>query len=122
MSGVGIDLNPGAEPSLVSLGDFHDIPFGEGAFDVVFTNSLDHAFDIAKVICEVQRVLKPDGLLIVEAAAGHLEGGHLDAWDCFYWPTRDALIRLLEEHGFQLLERTPFYFPWHGEQLCLTRE
>ena len=119
---VGIDLNPGADSPLVIRGDFHDIPFEADFADVIFTNSLDHAFDIRKIIAEIQRVLKPDGFLIVEAVPGLKEGVPLDAWDCFCWETRDDLVSLFESFGFVLIERSSFDFPWHGEQLCFERE
>ena len=115
---VGIDLNPGEDNWLVQVGDFHDILYEADSADVIFTNSLDHVFDIFKVIEEIRRVLKPGGFLIVEAVPGTEEGAHLDSWDCFCWPTRDALARLFETSGFKLIGRTSFHFPWHGEQLC----
>ena len=115
---VGIDLNPGEDNPLVIRGDFHDIPFEADSADVIFTNSLDHAFDIRKIIAEIQRVLKPAGFLIVEAAPGFEEGAHIDSWDCFCWKTRDDLVSLFEVSGFVLIERTSFHFPWRGEQLC----
>ena len=119
---VGIDLNPGEDNPLVQQGDFHDIRFEANSADVIFTNSLDHAFDIRKIIAEIQRVLKPDGFLIVEAAPGFEEGAHIDSWDCFCWKTRDDLVSLFEGSGFVLIERSSFGFPWRGEQMCFERE
>ena len=120
-SASGIDLNPGEDNDLVVRGDFHDIPRAPHSVDLVFVNSLDHAFDIRKVISEIERVLRLGGFLIVEAVPGTEEGAHLDSWDCFCWPTRDALARLFETSGFKLVGRTSFHFPWHGEQLCFAK-
>lgn len=117
-SASGIDLNPGEDNDLVVRGDFHDIACASHSADLVFTNSLDHVFDIRKVISEIKRVLKLGGFLILEAVSGTKEGAHLDSWDCFCWPTGDALICLFETSGFKLIGRTSFHFPWHGEQLC----
>jgi len=119
---AGIDLNPGEDNPLVIWGDFHDIPFEANSADVIFTNSLDHAFDIRKIIAEIQRVLKPAGFLIVEAVPGLKEGVHLDAWDCFCWETGDDLVSLFESSGFVLIKRSSFGFPWRGEQMCFERE
>jgi SAM-dependent methyltransferase len=47
-------------------GDAHDLPFADGTFDaVVCTYSLCIVTDVARVIAEMQRVLKPGGLLIL---------------------------------------------------------
>lgn len=118
-SAVGVDLNPGEDNPLVVQGDFHDIQFASSSMDVVFTNSLDHAFDIRKVLGEIRRLLKPGGFLIVEARRGIEEGWRPDSWDCFTWTTVDALVGLLEGSGFELRERSALTFPWQGEQLCL---
>ena len=47
---VRIDLEPGAENQFVVQGDFHDLKFPTESVDIVFTNSLDHAFDPKKMI------------------------------------------------------------------------
>jgi len=63
---IGIDLNPGKESDLVIPGDFHDIPFEDGSFDVVYFNSIDHALDVRKISQEIHRVLVPNGQLALE--------------------------------------------------------
>lgn len=63
---IGIDLNPGRKNKYVIKGDFHDMPFEDNFFRNVFTNSLDHIFDIRKLSKEIYRVMKPSGRLILE--------------------------------------------------------
>jgi SAM-dependent methyltransferase len=70
---VGIDLNPGRDSRWVVVGDFHALQFADASVDVVFTNSLDHVFDIERVLAEVRRVLKPGGAFLVEVALGSEE-------------------------------------------------
>ena len=53
---IGIDLNPGKDNPDVIQGDFHDIPFGDNEFDIVFCNSLDHVLYMDKFLKEVKRV------------------------------------------------------------------
>jgi len=60
---IGIDIAP--EPPLVIYGDFHNIPFEDNTFDLVFTNSLDHVYDLNKVGLEIERVMKPDGYVLL---------------------------------------------------------
>ncbi|MBM3458075.1 MAG: class I SAM-dependent methyltransferase, partial [Armatimonadetes bacterium] len=63
---VGIDLNPGAENRYVVTGDFHALQFPDQCVDAVFTNSLDHAFDLPRLLGEIRRVLRPEGLVVLE--------------------------------------------------------
>jgi len=119
---VGIDLNPGAANPFVLPGDFHELPFPAACVDVVFTNSLDHASDIDQVLREIHRVLKPSGLLIVEAVRGSAEGVAPKFYESFFWDSIDDLARLLTDQGFTLVTRYPFASPWPGEQLCLRKE
>ena len=54
--------------------EFKDVQFAPNSVDVVYTNSLDHAFDIDRIAREVLKVLKPQGLLLVEAVQGRDQG------------------------------------------------
>jgi SAM-dependent methyltransferase len=114
---VGIDLNPGEGNTYVLHGDFHHLQFPPASTDVVFTNSLDHCFDIQRVLEEVGRVLKRDGRLIVEAVRGADEGATPLFYESFSWPTIDDLVALIERAGFRNIARTPFESPWRGEHL-----
>lgn len=63
---IGIDLNPGPDNEYVIEGDFHNIPFEDGIFDGVYCNCIDHAWDLRKVSIESERVLKPNGILVLD--------------------------------------------------------
>lgn len=116
---VGIDLNPGQGNRYVLVGDFHDLQFADGTVDVVYTNSLDHAFDLNRLLAEVRRVLTPAGLLIAEfglgSEAGEEEGRGF--YEALAWTNPDELIRGIEAAGFQAGERTEFSVPWRGIQV-----
>ena len=60
---IGIDLV--AFPPYTVEGDIHDLGFSEGEFDLVFTNSFDHALYPAKFVSEMERVCQTDGHIIV---------------------------------------------------------
>lgn len=62
---VGIDLL--SYPPLVVKGDMHNLQFADESFDVIYINVLDHAYNIKKVLDEIDRVLKSKGFLIVDA-------------------------------------------------------
>lgn len=120
-SAVGIDLNPGKENCYVVQGDFHDLQFPANSVDVVYTNSLDHAFDIDRVAQEVGKVLKPDGLFLVEAVQGRDQGINPGFFESFFWKNIDELVRLFENAGFKMADRKPIAYPWPGEQICFRR-
>lgn len=49
-----------------SQGDFQKLPFGDGAFDLVYViESICHATDMRQALSEAHRVLRPGGLFIV---------------------------------------------------------
>ena len=60
---TGVDLVPC--PPLVIEADFHNLPFADGSFDAVFTNSLDHALVLSCVLAEIRRVLRRPGWLLM---------------------------------------------------------
>jgi SAM-dependent methyltransferase len=119
---VGVDLNPGKDNPYVLRGDFHDLQFAAESADVVFTNSLDHAFDVKKMLGEIGRVLKPGGLLIVEAIRGEEEQSAPDHYASFWWKKTEDLVALLAQNGFKAAQRKGFTEPWPGEQVCLVKE
>jgi ubiquinone/menaquinone biosynthesis C-methylase UbiE len=118
---VGIDLMPGPGNRHVVRGDFHDLQFATESVDVVFTNSLDHAFDPKKMLGEIRRVLKADGRLIVEAMRGEKEDITPDHYASFSWQRVDDLVALLKREGCEVERRAPFTEPWPGEQICLVK-
>jgi SAM-dependent methyltransferase len=115
---VGIDLNPGEGNHYVVQGDFHDLQYAPKSIDVVYTNSLDHAFDINRIATEVLKVLKPDGLFLVEAVQGRDQGINPGFFESFFWKNIDELVRVFETAGFTVLRRTAIAHPWPGEQIC----
>lgn len=118
---IGIDLNPGQANHYVVHGDFHALQYAPDSIDFVFTNSLDHAFDIKRIAGEVKKVLKPGGKLIIEAMNGDDEGTEPGFFESFYWATTNDLVSVFEKEGFKLVDREPFEFPWKGQQLWLEK-
>lgn len=65
---IGIDLVPC--PPLVLFGDMHGIPFPDNEFDIVYSNSFDHSLYPEKFLSEIQRVVKPGGLVLLHLLLG----------------------------------------------------
>lgn len=112
---LGVDLRPGGPGVLPA--DFHRLPFRAGSFDAVYTNSLDHALDLARVAGEARSVTRPGGAFIVEPVAGSDEGEGPGSFECFFWKRIDDLVAALESEGWRTRNRRRFEFPWKGEQV-----
>jgi SAM-dependent methyltransferase len=111
---VGIDLNPGPDNRYVMVGDFHDLQFADASVDVVYTNALDHAFDLPRILAEVRRVLKPDGRFIADIVDPEPRGpGDFEAT---WWASTDAVIAEIEKCGLSLAARRAIDAPWQGVQ------
>lgn len=115
---VGLDLEPGHDNKYVVYGDFHNIQFPSGCADVIFTNALDHVLDINRVVIEIKRVLKLDGLLIIEAIEGSDEGITPGAYETFSWHRIDDLIAWFNTQSLHVIFQAPFEYPWRGRHLC----
>ena len=94
----------------VSIGDYHDLPYRDGAFDVVvFFESSGYSDDRERLFREVRRVLRPGGELYIkdafrpDTALSEAEGNGLADFDRIYahrTPALEATVALLEQLGF----------------------
>ncbi len=119
---VGIDLNPGTMNPYVLYGNFHDIKFPKNSIDVIYTNCLDHIFDIDDIIKEISRVLTSNGFLILDAVIGIREKRYPGCYESFWWSKPEDLISIFTKNNFQLISRSSFNFPWKGEQFLYKRK
>jgi SAM-dependent methyltransferase len=103
---VGVDLNPGQENPYVLTGDFHALVFPDGSTDAIYTNALDHVFDLVRVMAEVRRVLRPGGgLFVVDMLDGYEEGFTPGRYESVHWASREALqAEIAALGGLELLE------------------
>lgn len=115
---IGIDLNPGPNNRFVVVGDFHALQFPDGVFDVVFTNSLDHVFELGKVVDEARRVLKPGGLFVAEIVRGSKDenGREPGPYEAAWWDHASVVRDEIGHHDLDLIATTPFDLPWVGDQ------
>jgi len=62
---VGIDLY--SEDQAILVMDMHQMTFPDDHFDIIYScHSLEHAYDIQKVVNEIVRVGRPGGLVVIE--------------------------------------------------------
>jgi len=118
---VGIDLKPGEGNRYVVHGDFHDLQYADDSLDLVFTNSLDHAYEIDRILREITRVLKPGGRLIAEIVNGTEEGQPPKFFESLAWPHIDDLVRHICGFGFTVINQLDFERPWGGRTLIFQR-
>jgi SAM-dependent methyltransferase len=117
---IGVDLNPGQGNRYVVHGDFHDLQYADGSVDVVFSNSLDHVFNLDQWISEVRRVMCPTGVLVLEVGYGLREGGRPEFYESLCWVSVSDVVADLERRGFRLLQEQEFTVPFKGRQLLLS--
>jgi SAM-dependent methyltransferase len=92
--------SPAATVPLDYLCDLTAIPVEDGRFDRVVCNQvLEHVPDPARVLAELNRVLKPGGRIMLSAPLFYEE--HQKPHDYFRY-TRFAFRRLFEEAGFKV--------------------
>ena len=101
---VGIDLNPGERNAYVLSGDFHHVVFPSGSADVIYTNCLDHVFDLQRIFAEIRRVLRPGGLFVADIWAGYDEGCTPGSYEATHWRSAQAFIEKIRGLGSFSLE------------------
>ena len=71
---IGVDLCRLSE--CVIAADFHQLPFPDNQFDGIYSNAVDHCFDLKQLISEADRVLKPDGVILLHLGVRVGMGGY----------------------------------------------
>lgn len=112
---IGVDLNPGQNNPHVLPGDFHHLQFSDGICDAIYTNALDHTFDLRRLAAEANRLLRPGGVLVADVVVGFAEGFTPGPFEATHWTSVDTLIdRVAQWTGFGVEERRPV--PGHGDE------
>jgi len=100
------------------VGDAHELPFGDGSFELVTCRRAPHHFDdLPRALCEMRRVLVPDGRLVIDdrsvpeddwidAIMHELDTLHDRSHVRQYRPS--AWRRLLEDAGFEVESAEPY--------------
>ena len=88
----------GFDPGKFTAGFNDQLSFGSSAFDCVFSSHcLEHSISIAKTLSEINRILKPNGLLLMAVPLGWEENPeHPYFFGPHHW------IALVEDVGFEI--------------------
>ena len=103
---IGIDIYVTKNNKYVHYGEFEKIPYEDKTFDAVYTNSVDHIYNIKKTVNEFDRVLNKDGYLLVNLMKG-IEEGHEMAgtYESLAWKKRiDILSKIQEINKYELIK------------------
>ena len=98
----GIDLNPGPQNDLVEQGDFHATDLPDDSVDLVYSNSLDHAFDLERFFVEHRRVLKDDGFALYDVHGAYRPGDKA-AFESTLWTRPENVIKRILDHFQRVL-------------------
>lgn len=90
---LGLDLNPGPDNPYVVHGDFMHLDYQAGSVDLVFTNCVDHAFELNDFFAEHARVIKDDGYVLYDITTRG--AGAFEAVD---WDREEDLFRMMLRH------------------------
>lgn len=115
----GIDLHPVG--NVAKEGDWHNIPFKNNSFQNVFTNSIDHCFDIQKLAWEVRRVLQTKGRFLFMLSGTQMLNTKEDRADYMlhsqnflFWEDGLDLVAEIEKYGFRLMADWQMGNRWHN--------
>ena len=114
----GLDLNPGPNNPWVRPGDFMHLKEETNSIDMVYSNAVDHAFELEGFFCEHARVLKPDGYVLYDVSSKEDSGG---AFEAVEWGGDLALLTLMMRH-FKTIVRVELDDSWkwfllHGKRI-----
>jgi SAM-dependent methyltransferase len=105
---VGIDILPSRNVDVV--GDVQQLPFVDSTFDTILcTELLEHVPKPGQALCEISRLLKPGGTLLLTVPM--IWGLHLEPYDFFRY-TKYGLRYLAERTGLTVVEIAPMCGFW----------
>ena len=95
VNATGIDLNPGPSNPLVKEGDMMHLDAGDRSLDLIYTNCVDHAFDLDAMVAEHARALRPEGWLLYDIGINIEDGG--GPFEAISWDrTEEVVLRILK--------------------------
>lgn len=97
---INLDIHPYRNVDVV--GNVYHLPFSNNEIDAVLCDQLlEHLDNLPNALREINRVLKPGGLVYV--AVPFVTGYHASPSD-YYRFTEDGLMAIMEQHGFLKLK------------------
>ena len=99
---VGTDISPTAEDHGLVMWDFHKRnPSWSGLFDIVYTNSFDHAIEPELAVHSIMDSVSDRGFLVIEYNEECDNEKSVNKTDCF-GASREEYLALVHECGFEV--------------------
>ncbi len=98
----GLDLNPGSGNDLVKKGDFMNLDYETSTVDLIYSNCVDHAFDLEKYFTEGARVIKEDGYALYDLNIADDDGGA--PFEAVRWSGNEEIIKMILNHYSKLIK------------------
>jgi SAM-dependent methyltransferase len=89
----GIDLNPGPDNPFVKIGDFMQMDYNTSSIDLLYTNCVDHVFNLEQFFGEHARVIKPDGYVFYELDSRSSE--RTDPFAAVTWSSDEEIFLMM---------------------------
>ncbi len=106
---IGIDINYPKNSPYVIFGDFHNLQFPNESFDIVYSNCIDHTYDLNKFVNEAKRVCKKDGLIIFDLQKGNQDHvgkrGNFGNFEALGWTNTDIIIKKICENDLSVVSK-----------------
>ena len=104
---IGIDINYPKNSPYVIFGDFHNLQFPNESFDIVYSNCIDHTYDLNKFVNEAKRVCKKDGLIIFDLQKGKQDGeqDNFGNFEALGWTNTDIIIKKICENDLSVVSK-----------------
>jgi SAM-dependent methyltransferase len=104
---IGLDLNPGPGNPFVIPGDFMKLEHPDESVDFIYTNCLDHAFDLDTFFAGNRRVLKPNGYALYDFSISEAQG--TGVFEAVSWRRAEEMIPKLLGYFQEIvaIEREP---------------
>ncbi len=97
VNAYGIDLNPGPDNPWVRPGDFMKLQETDSSLDLVYTNAVDHVYNLELFLAEQLRVIKPNGYALYDLVhvSEEKEEQAFGVFEAVEWADDNDLIMLL---------------------------
>jgi SAM-dependent methyltransferase len=89
----GIDLNPGPNNPFVRQGDFMHMDNPTSSVDLLYTNCIDHAYNLNDFLAEHARVIKPNGYVLYDLTAQSQAGA--GPFESVQWKHEEEIFLLM---------------------------
>lgn len=99
----------------VIIGDFNQkLPFDDNSFTLVFSNSVDHIYDLPSWSQEVNRLLRPGGQILVQLMLGRMGG-----FESIQVDSPQEIVALFP--GYSVIADVPYAGPAYDRVLVLQK-